>query len=29
MRSDHLLRKQETRRWKLLSRDARSRTRPR
>jgi ribosome biogenesis GTPase len=29
MRSDALLRKQETRRWKLLSRGARSRARPR
>jgi ribosome biogenesis GTPase len=29
VRSDHLLRKEETRRWKLLSRDAKSRTRHR
>ena len=29
LRNDHLLRKEETRRWKLLSRDARTRTRPR
>jgi ribosome biogenesis GTPase len=29
MRNDHLLRKEETRRWKLLSREGRARTRPR
>jgi ribosome biogenesis GTPase len=29
VRNDHLLRKEETRRWRLLSRDARSRARPR
>jgi ribosome biogenesis GTPase len=29
IRHDHLLRKEETRRWRLLSRDARTRTRPR
>jgi ribosome biogenesis GTPase len=29
IRNDHLLRKEETRRWKLLIRDAKSRTRPR
>jgi ribosome biogenesis GTPase len=29
LRHDHLLRKEETRRWRLLSKDARTRTRPR
>lgn len=29
LRSDHLLRKEETRKWRLLSREARARTRPR
>jgi ribosome biogenesis GTPase len=29
IRKDHLLRKEETRRWKLLNREARARTRPR